>query len=74
MHPVHTVSPLLHTNINHVNCKCSSRGVETKACCQAETPASKVPRRFLKASDAVLAKPERVRKPLPQKAKRTFIF
>ena len=39
-----------------------------------ETPASKVPRRFLKASDAVLAKPERVRKPLLQKAKRTFIF
>ena len=33
-HAVHPVSPLLHININHPNCKWASRHVETEACCQ----------------------------------------
>ena len=37
-----------------------------------ETPVGKLPRRFLKASDVVVAKPERVRKPLMQKTKRAY--
>ena len=37
-----------------------------------DTPMGKLPRRFLKASDVVVAKPERVRKPLMQKTKRTY--
>ena len=35
-----------------------------------ETSVGKLPRRFLKASDVVVAKPERVRKPLMEKTKR----
>ena len=32
VHSVHPVRPLLHININHVNCKCASRRVEIEAC------------------------------------------
>ena len=34
VHSVQPVRPLLHININHVNCKCASRRVETEACSQ----------------------------------------
>ena len=36
VHSVHPVSPLLHININHVNCKCASRRVDTEACSQID--------------------------------------